>query len=659
MKSAVFSLFLFFCVHTLAAQVVDEGAALATARAWWQEMRTGKMKKASVKNENAGTGDESAEGRKEITKKENGGADELRLRATTAGGYLFAADEGFVIVAKDGDAPEILGYGFNESAGNIPDALRIFLSRAGGAIFYPPTGAEWRAVAPLLTTVRHQEAPYNNLCPYYLYDDGTLSATRCVVGCVATAMEQILTYYRREYVLADTLHGWQTEHYAVEDVLPGERVDSRLILDNYDGAAASQESVEAVARLSYWLGVAAQMNWGVEESGAHSASLKEPLERAFGLPYVNVLDSYKYDPAAYWQYLAAEVMAGRPVYYAGYLMRGGGHAFVIDGLDEDGLFHVNWGYGGSYDGYYRLDVLAHTQPEFQRKDVYTEAGFFCNQEAITLCPDAVEDVTPPDTLCRTGQEVVIESVDFLQKPVSGCATRLRVAVRNTANASLTTPFAFLLGLPTDTAALEQSDWVAYSGRTLAAGQRDTLLVDAVLSREGDCLLHITPNGEQIIFTLPVSIEAGGTKEISTAAPIVTTTSSTTAVVEQTFYNEQATDRAAQYFEYDLTDELTQASRSIIRYVYLEPQESRTESVAFAELIPGHTYTFRLRRRWPVVQTQTFTMPAADGVAQPTIVGEPSAWFTLGGQRIARPTRQGVYIKVEGGKSEKIIFNPSR
>lgn len=631
MKKAALILFLSLLPSVLAAAPVDETCAQELARQWLAA-------------------------RPHISRATQ---PKPSLKATTPRAYVFSTEKNFVLVASDDEDPAILGYGPCAAADSLPAPLRALLSKQPAVRHYPPNGAQWQVAGPLLTTVRHQKAPYNNACPFYIYGDGTKSETRCVVGCVATAMEQILTYYQREYVLADTLHGWKDDHYETGDILPGTMVDSRLIIDNYDNAQASAESIDAVARLSYYLGIAAHMQWGVGESGAYSSDLEEPLRRAFGFPYVNYLDSYKYDPSAFWSYLAGEIMEGRPIYYAGSIMRGGGHAFVLDGLDTDGLFHVNWGYGGEYDGFYRLDVLAHTQPEADRKDTFTEAGFFCNQEAITLCPDPVADAAIPDTLNRTGREIVIEKAIFVQQPATGCATRVELVVRNTSEKNLTTPFALLQGAPSDTALVEQADFVAYTGRTLMAGQRDTLRVDACFTKAGAAELRITPDGRQVTFSQAINVEEGGTKMIDTDTPLISCPDTTTAIVTQTFRNASATDRAAQFFEYDVLDNLTQASRSIIHYIYLQPLEETIEQVALNGLTPGHSYTFRLRRRWPIVQTVEFEMPAQEAIAQPTAESSLPVWYTISGSRITRPTEAGVYLKRQDGTTKKIILGTPR
>ena len=70
-------------------------------------------------------------------------------------------------------------------------------------------------VEPLLKSVRDQEEPYNLMCPHWTYDDGTVSEERCLSGCVATCIEQIMAYYRYPEALVDTLHGWSTDRKSV------------------------------------------------------------------------------------------------------------------------------------------------------------------------------------------------------------------------------------------------------------------------------------------------------------------------------------------------------------------------------------------------------------------------------------------------------------
>ena len=83
----------------------------------------------------------------------------------------------------------------------------VLLSIAAAFAVLP---AEADSVEPLLEGwVRHQDAPFNNRCPRWS-DKGTLSEDRCKVGCVATALEAVVSYYGREITLRQQLEGWST-----------------------------------------------------------------------------------------------------------------------------------------------------------------------------------------------------------------------------------------------------------------------------------------------------------------------------------------------------------------------------------------------------------------------------------------------------------------
>ncbi len=579
----------------------------------------------------------------------------VELAGRTPRAYLFRRGTDCLLLARDSRDPQLLGYFTAPLGDSLPPPLEAML-RTPRRAAYPPIGATWQPVAPLLTTVRHQSAPYNRACPRLLRSDGTPSPEPCLVGCVATAMEQILTYHRGLYTLCDTLHGWETEHYTIPDVLPGESVDSRLILDNYDTQPASEAAIDAVARLSYYLGVACHMNWGETSSGASSARLAEPLRRAFCLPYVHYLDSYKYHPTAYWNFLAAEIAAGRPVYYAGSIMRTGGHAFVLDGLDADGLFHVNWGYGGDFDGYFRLDVLAYEQPQSDRREEFVESGFFCNQEAIAVSPAEVPGVLPPDTLARTGREVAVCGLWLDDEPLTGCYTRVRLILHNTADTALTTPFALVQSAPADTARLAQGKWLALTGRTLRPQQTDTLCVHVQFTASGRQLLCLTPDGEQILDSLWVDVREGGTLEVEAGLPEVEFPAPLTARCLVSLHNGHDSERAAQFFEYDLLHEATGTSARLTHYIYLPPAGQATDTVTFSRLLPGQRYTLRVRRRWPIVQEVSFEVPVPetiDEVQQPE-PGAPEVWYSLSGQIIRRPARPGLYLRRRGGYTQKVV-----
>ncbi len=591
--------------------------------------------------------------------------------------FLATKGNAFVLIHRNDELPEVLGYGTFSSdktemsttaegvSPTLPPVLRSLLT----AKSIKPTNdvspiGTFRPVAPLLTTVRHQSAPYNARCPYYLHSDGTMSEARCIVGCVATAMEQILTYHRKTYTLQDTLHGWQTDRYTIGDILPGESVDSRLILDNYDTQTYTAAEADAVARLSYWLGVASHMQWGLSSSGTNSYRLVNPLRGAFGLPYVHYLEAYKYDPSAFWQFLANEIMASRPVYYAGAIQETGGHAFVLDGLDNDGLFHVNWGYGGEFDGFFRLDVLWYAQPEADRKDRFVYDGFFSDQEAITVGTENVADAVLPDTLQRTGTDVAIDSICLRQTPATNRFTAVDIHVRNTSSMqTFYTSFALLQNDPTDTATIAQAEWLAMSAATLKPGETATLRFNAMFTHAGPLTLSVTTDGKTVMSPTDITVSEGSSVSFTTEVPQVEIHTDRSITVHQPITNNSATERASKRFQYELHDETCGTQWRLGHYIYLAPSETLTDTMTFRGLTPGHLYTLYTRERWPIVQTVQFTMPGTDGIdsaIEDNTQSQKTRWYTLSGVLLnGQPTQQGIYLKCQGTKVTKVIVESNK
>ena len=66
---------------------------------------------------------------------------------------------------------------------------------------------------------------------------------------------------------------------------------------------------------------------------------------------------------AFENYIYNDILQNKPVIVGGHLDVGnGGHAFVIDGYDAaQDLYHVNWGFGGSYNGWFKMTALNATK----------------------------------------------------------------------------------------------------------------------------------------------------------------------------------------------------------------------------------------------------------------------------------------------------------
>jgi hypothetical protein len=476
-----------------------------------------------------------------------------------------------------------------------------------------------------------------------------------VVGCVATALEEVLTYYRREYVLADTLHGWSTAHYTVPSMLPGEKVNSRLILDNYDTGEATAEEIDAVAKLSLMCGIAARMNWGPNESGARVSRLVEPLRRAFALPYVHYADSYKYSPEDWTAMIRAEIYAGRPVLYAGYTGSMSGHAFVLDGIDESGFYHVNWGYGGNYDGYFRLDLLNFAEPQYDLGQSGIDEGFFCNQEALFICPDVVDNALP-DTLARTEREIQVLEVTPLLPPETKKMTPIQCIIKNTSNYPLTTPFEYFTHATTDTVRFEGADFVALSGATLLPQAVDTCIIHATFSEAGERLFCISPDDVEILWEQPLTIQDGVAAQIEFDRPLIDFPATGTTRVDITYRNLSTDARAGQRLIAEVVEGIYDGTQEGTRHtqkIYTQPSAEETATFLFNGLKTGQTYTLLLRSPWKIQHSIKFIQGVDAAISSPTLVPNDSntVWYSPDGKRLPRRPERGIAVS----KDRKVWF----
>ncbi len=582
-------------------------------------------------------------------------AEGLVLETSSRSAYVFRNGSGhFVIAAADDRLPEVLAYG--DFTGEVmPPQLQTLLRCYDNALqkmpengFRAHSASTLDPVAPLLTTFRGQGTPYNSLCPYYKYDDGTVSSEPCDVGCVATALEQILTYYRRDYVLQEDLKGWETEHYAIADVPKGSHVDSRLILNDYTGDYTSEQG-DAVARLSYWLGMAVHMNWSPGSSGAESCNAKESLMNAFGLKYVVYADSYNYDPSDWVAMIRNEIKCRRPVYYAGSVMRFGGHAFVLDGYDSDGYFHVNWGYDGHYDGYFNLEVLNYSEPKGNESPVGYENGFFCNQEALFICPDDVE-VQLPEPIERTGEEILLIDWALLETPVMTSYTPLSVTLKNSSQRSLTTPLEFFTNLDTDEDVFRDGDYVGLTSVTLKPEEERTITVHLRFDADGERIMRMSADDVHYVDMGKVSIEPFHGEDVSIAAPLISFRAGNKLDVAIDVTNKKADHRLGGRVVYELVHEGYEVEGiRHFHYLYASPGETISDSESFYDLVSGDTYRLLIRYPWRVVHEIVFVMPETSGLDEVELNDEERAdssapWYNIQGKRVAKPNERGIYVR---------------
>ena len=313
--------------------------------------------------------------------------------------YVFnRGEEGFVVVPADDRLPSLLGYSDSGAlnAADIPPqlawmlgvySLRVLSLDACGVSTRSEEGepSEGRGfIPPLLTSRWGQNHPYNLACP-------SVGDGHCVTGCVATAMAQVMKYYA--YPTAGTgshSYRWHGETLEYDFARPF-RFDD--MLSAYPASMdLSEESMDAVAQLMYACGVSVDMNYGVAASDASSQNIPYALASYFGYDRGARYLMKSFFTGEEWESLIYdELAAGRPVIYGGETPQGGGHQFICDGYEDPGLFHINWGWDGEGNGYFRLSEL---EPPVQGTGGY-EGGYNIAQTAVMGMRPAVDGEATP------------------------------------------------------------------------------------------------------------------------------------------------------------------------------------------------------------------------------------------------------------------------
>lgn len=291
--------------------------------------------------------------------------------------YVFPNGEGkgFTVVSGDDRLPEVVGYSdkgtYDEE--NLPSNYVGFMkayeemvgqldngdSRASASIAEAKalrsSGYQQPTVAPLLGSIQwNQMTPYNKMCPMYNSTD------RSVTGCVATAMAQVMMYYQYPKTLQTDIPAYvsHTNHLSIPQINKGESYDWDNMLPqyaSYEPLNYTDAQAAAVAKLLYHCGVACEMDYG-PSSGANVTPAILSTYFGYDSDLMQDLTRDAFTLAEWSQIMDKELSAKRPILYSG-RSSGGGHEFVCDGTDGNGLYHINWGWGGYQDGYFDVTIL--------------------------------------------------------------------------------------------------------------------------------------------------------------------------------------------------------------------------------------------------------------------------------------------------------------
>ncbi|MFO7722852.1 MAG: C10 family peptidase [Bacteroidales bacterium] len=337
--------------------------------------------------------------------------------------YIFNIDaQGFMLIAAEDEVYPVLGWSLNGTFNNedIPPALTEWLDSYRNQIVYlrseglvgdeevrrawehyamdpfrfAPDIPETNGVEPLLQSTWGQGNFYNTFCP----PDAMGPNGKALVGCVAVAMGQVLYYYR--YPAAGTSSSAYT--HSTYGYLSADYGNTTYRW-NEMGRTATGKSHLATAELLYHMGVSVQMNYGPSASGAYSHTAAQSLKNYFGYDQtLNLVYKYDYSDNSWASLMKSNLDAGHPMYYHGY--GSGGHAFNVDGYQNNTHFHFNWGWGGTYDGYFYLSNLNPGGQTFTSgqgaiinfKPPASAYPSFCNNtETVTGMAGTIEDGSGP------------------------------------------------------------------------------------------------------------------------------------------------------------------------------------------------------------------------------------------------------------------------
>ena len=291
---------------------------------------------------------------------------------TTPAFYVFNTADGFVIVSADDCETPIIAYSHEGcfDPDNVPVQMQDYLQDFAERIQYgienhitadETTARQWelaktigrlnehkstKSVEPLLTSKWHQGCLYNSLCPAM-----TGPCDHAEVGCVAVAMGQIMHYWKYP------AKGWGSHSYSNSGVtLSADFGNTTYDWDHMPDSlteSSTEAEIAAVATLLYHCGVSLEMYYTTNGSAASSGDVPDALYRYFSYSkQAHREKRIKYDDETWQTMLKNELDLRRPLLYSGSGDQGG-HAFVCDGYDDNGLFHFNWGWGVA-NGFFAL-----------------------------------------------------------------------------------------------------------------------------------------------------------------------------------------------------------------------------------------------------------------------------------------------------------------
>lgn len=263
---------------------------------------------------------------------------------------------------------------------------------------------------PLVTTQWSQGDPYWRLCPTY-------QGSNCYVGCTATAIAQIMRYWQYPDVATGSV-SYTTSTLGISVVI----ADMSVTPFDWDNMPAqvspvsTQAQIDAVARLSFYAGATANMDYTPDSSGAWGSAACDALIDHFKYSSdATFAWAWDYDAATWATLIADEISSSRPIWYTGYDLGGSGHAFVLDGTQDTSgtmMYHFNLGWAGQCDGWYNLTMTSggSCAGSLYSEDQGAIFGIHPPTNALTVTTTGRGRVTPKSGTYGIGQRVALTAI---------------------------------------------------------------------------------------------------------------------------------------------------------------------------------------------------------------------------------------------------------
>lgn len=311
---------------------------------------------------------------------------------------------------------------------------------------WPPAGTT--STGGWLETNWSQSAPYNNFCPM-----DPVTNQRSVAGCPSVAISMLINYYEtlNEVQFNDTeddyYHSYSGRNYWVDDdfeeidfmTFPDINAYFDTIADSY--LSNSPLKPDEKSALVWACGVAAKQVYTSSISGTFGVNQAYDAFLRFGFNDAILLGE---DDPSILEHFAQNMIEARPTLLAVVDPGVAGHNLVTDGYNTDGYYHLNFGWGGSYNGWYLIpDEIPYNLTVFEGVIVdiaYPPVNTFVaesNSEfsEIQIYPNPASDNITLDFNSEVSSDLQLEIVDLngkicFQKQINRLVANQKVIIQN-------------------------------------------------------------------------------------------------------------------------------------------------------------------------------------------------------------------------------------